>query len=203
MDFSKEINGHFLEYYDDDHIYLVDGIEVPSVTQVLAHKFGKKYEGVSPEVLRARAEEGTRVHEAIELLCKTGEMTDLPEVRNFLFLKKAFQFEVVDNEVPVILFEKSEPICAGRLDLVIRNADGLGLADIKRTSVLDRDYLFYQLNIYKIAYEQCYWQDINFLAGLHLKDKQRRYAPIPMRSELAWEYIVDYQRSKDDSKKLE
>ena len=196
MDLVKEINGHTLEYYDDDHIYLVDGKIVPSVTQVLSYKFGNKYNGVPTEVLKERASEGTRVHEAIERLCKTGEMTDLPEVKNFLFLKKAFKFEVVDNEVPVILFHAQEPICAGRLDLVIKTDEGLGLADIKRTSVLDRDYLFYQLNIYKIAYEQCYWQDISFLKGIHLKENQRRYAHIPMNSPMAWEFIADYMRSE-------
>lgn len=196
MDIVKEINGHTLEFYEDDHIYLVDGKIVPSVTQVLSHKFGSKYNGVPTEVLKARATEGTRVHEAIERLCKTGEMTDLPEVKNFLFLKKAFKFEVVDNEVPVILFHAQEPICAGRLDLVIKSDEGLGLADIKRTSVLDRDYLFYQLNIYKIAYEQCYWQDISFLKGIHLKENQRRYAHIPMNSPMAWEFIAEYMRSE-------
>jgi hypothetical protein len=123
-------------------------------------------------------------------------MADLPEVRNFLFLQKAFKFEVVDNEVPVILFHAQEPICAGRLDLVIKTDEGLGLADIKRTSVLDRDYLFYQLNIYKIAYEQCYWQDISFLKGIHLKGNQRRYAHIPINGPMAWELVADYMRSR-------
>jgi len=186
-----KIKGHEVEFIEDGHIYLVDGIIVPSVTEILAKKFNKKYDGVSGDVLRARAEEGTRVHEAIENLCKTGEMADLPEVRNFLFLKKAFGFDVVDNEVPVILIHHGDPIACGRLDLVIRSKDGLGLADIKRTSVLDRDYLFYQLNIYRIAYEDCYDTKIDFLAGLHLKDNKRRYAPIPVNPPLVWEMLKE------------
>ena len=195
MDFTKEINGHILEFYEDDHTYLVDGLIVPSVSEVLSVKFGKKYTGVSEATLKARAEEGTHIHEQIEMFCKTGEAEELPEVRNFKFLQKAFKFEVVDNEVPVILWERSEPICAGRLDMVIKKDGELGLADIKRTSVLDRDYLFYQLNLYKIAYEQCYWQDIGFLTGLHLKEDKRKYAPIPIdRRGMVWELIMEYQR---------
>ena len=195
MDFTKKINGHILEYYDDDHTYLVDGLIVPSVTELLSTKFGGKYQGVSDEILKARAEEGTRVHEAIEAYCKDGTESDLPELRNFKFLQKAFNFEVVDNEVPVILWERSEPICAGRLDMVIKKDGELGLADIKRTSVLDRNYLFYQLNIYKIAFEQCYWQDIGFLVGLHLKDKKRTYAPIPKDiNGLVWELIMEARK---------
>lgn len=184
-----EIKGHTIEFYEDDHIYLCDGMILPSITQVLAKKFGKKYDSVPSAVLKARAEEGTRVHSAIERLCKTGEMTDLPEVKNFLFLKKAFGFEVLNNEVPVILFQLDEPIACGRLDLVIRKDGETGIADIKRTSVLDRDYLFYQLNLYRIAYEQCYDEEISFLAGLHLKEKQRRFVPIPINAPLAWELI--------------
>ena len=195
MDFTKKINGHTLEFYEDDHVYLVDGLIVPSVTELLSTRFGKKYQGVSDEVLKARAEEGTRTHEAIEAYCKDGTESDLPELRNFKFLQKAFNFEVVDNEVPVILWERSEPICAGRLDMVIKKDGELGLADIKRTSVLDRNYLFYQLNIYKIAFEQCYWQDIGFLVGLHLKDKKRTYAPIPKDiNGLVWELIMEARK---------
>lgn len=191
------INGHTLEFYEDEHQYLCDGLMLPSVTQVLAYKFGHKYDGISASTLSEASRKGTEVHESIERLCKTGETTDLPEVRNFLFLKKMFKFDVVDNEVPVILFHASKPIAAGRLDLVIESHNQLGLADIKRTSVLDRDYLFYQLNIYKIAYEQCYYKDIGFLAGLHLKDDKRRYVPIPIDGDMTWEFLAEYMRSKE------
>ena len=195
MDFTKEINGHILEFFEDDHQYLCDGLMIPSVTQLLAFKFGHKYDGISSSTLSEAARKGTETHSVIERYCKTGEESDLPELRNFKFLQKAFKFEVVDNEVPVILWERSEPICAGRLDMVIKKDGQLGLADIKRTSVLDRDYLFYQLNIYKIAYEQCYWQDIGFLVGLHLKEDKRKYAPIPIDQRgITWELIMEYQR---------
>lgn len=183
------IAGHVLEFYPDNHQYICDGIMVSSITQLLSKKFGKKYDGVSVEVLKARASEGTKVHSAVEQYCKTGEVIDLPEVRNFIFLKKAFGFEVLNNELPVILLQQDEPIAAGRLDMVIKNKDGIGIADIKRTSVLDRDYLFYQLNLYRIAYEQCYDEKIDFLVGLHLKEKKRKYAPIPINAPMAWELI--------------
>ena len=40
MDITKEIAGHTLEYIDDSHTYLVDGVIVPSITQILKLKFG-------------------------------------------------------------------------------------------------------------------------------------------------------------------
>ena len=70
MDFGKEIQGHMLEYFDDEHMYLVDGVIVPSITQVLKHRFGGKYKGVSKPVLQKASEKGTMVHEAIENYCR-------------------------------------------------------------------------------------------------------------------------------------
>ena len=50
---------------------------------------------------------------AIEAWCKFGVESDLPEVRNFKFLQMKYGFRVLDNEVPVILFNDDEPIAAG------------------------------------------------------------------------------------------
>ena len=57
-----EIKGHTLEYIDEIHQYLVDGVCVPSITQILKVKFGNKYVGISKEVLDNAAKKGTAVH---------------------------------------------------------------------------------------------------------------------------------------------
>lgn len=191
MDFTEKINGHTLEYFDDEHLYLVDGVIVPSITQIIKGKFSNKYAGVSKATLDAAAEAGTNVHEAIEQYVKTGEEADLPEVRNFKFLQRTYKFEVKDAEVPVILF-KDEPIAAGRLDLVLQQEWQTGLADVKRTSTLDKEYLAYQLNLYRIAYQQCYGKAIEFLRGVHLRDSVRKLVPIPINEEMAWELVNTY-----------
>ena len=61
-----EIAGHVLEYIDEIHQYLVDGVCVPSITQILKIKFGNKYENIDKQVLERAAKKGTKVHEAIE-----------------------------------------------------------------------------------------------------------------------------------------
>ena len=48
---SWEIAGHTLEYFDDDHTYLVDGIVVCSITQCLKFKFGNKYASVDASTI--------------------------------------------------------------------------------------------------------------------------------------------------------
>ena len=179
-----QIKGHTLEYIDEIHQYLVDGMCVPSITQILKIKFGRKYEGISKEVLTKASEKGTKVHEAIETLCKTGEIENLKEVKNFMLLQKNYKFEVLENEVPIILFKDNVPVAGGRLDLVLKIGDDIGLGDIKRTATLDKDYLAYQLNLYRLAYQQCYDTEIKFLKGLHLREDTRKFIDIPIKEEI-------------------
>lgn len=192
------INGKELEFIEDEHIYLVDGVIVPSVTQILSYRFGGKYSCVSPAVLQRAAEKGTLVHEAIEMYCKTGEEIELPELRNFKFLQRAYGFKVLDNEVPVILENKEgEVIGAGRLDLVLELDGKVGGADIKRTSVLDKEYLAYQLNLYRLAYRQSYGIEWEFLRGVHLRDDVRKFVEIPINEMRIWEFLDEWQRNKE------
>ena len=187
-----EIKGHVLEYFDDTHTYLIDGMIVPSITQMLKIKFKNKYSGVNEKILNRASEEGTKVHEAIERLCKTGEVENIKEVKNFMFLQRQYNFNTLDNEVPVILFKDDIPVGAGRLDLVLEEDQRLGLGDIKRTSVLDKEYLAYQLNLYRIAYQQCYDKKIEFLKGIHLREDVRKYVNIPINEELAQKLVEEY-----------
>lgn len=187
-----KIKDHTLEYFDDTHTYLVDGIVVPSITQILKIKFKNKYSGVNERVLNRASEKGTQVHEAIERFCKTGETEDLKEVKNFIFLKKQYNFKVIDNEVPIILFKDNIPVGAGRLDLVLEENQELGLGDIKRTSVLDKEYLAYQLNLYRIGYQQCYDSEITFLKGLHLRENVRKYINIPINEKMSLELLNQF-----------
>ena len=198
MDTTNVIAGHTLEYIDDIHVYLCDGVIVPSVTQILKLKFGNKYNNVSSQTLQRAAEKGTEVHEAIENYCKHGTESDLVEVRNFKFLQKQYKFKVLDNEVPVILFKDGKPIAAGRVDLG-RGMDGrIGGGDIKRTSTLDKNYLGYQLNLYRIAYMQCYDVAWQFLKGVHLRENVRKFIDIPINEQLAWDLVEEYLKGEKD-----
>ena len=195
---SWEIAGHTLEYFDDIHQYLVDGICVPSITQMLKLRFKNKYSMVDRVTLERASERGTEVHNAIEKYCKTGIEEDLKEVKNFKFLQKQYNFEVIGNEIPVILFKYDIPISAGRLDLVLSMDGVIGGGDIKRTSTLDKNYLAYQLNLYRIAYRQCYGDEWQFLRGVHLREDVRKFVPIPINEDIAWELVNEIRKVNDN-----
>ena len=193
-----EISGHTLEFYEDGHQYLVDGIMVDSITQMLQIKFKGKYKGIAKETLKRASELGTEAHRAIEEYCKTGIMADIPEVRNFRFLQRQYGFDVLQNEVPIILFVDGKPVSAGRLDLVIKMDDEIGGADIKRTAILDKEYLGYQLNLYRIAYRQCYGIEWKFLKGIHLRQSVRKFVDIPINERMALDLVHEYLEAKNE-----
>lgn len=193
------IAGHSLEFLADDHVYVVDGCIVPSVTQIMKSKFGNKYDFVDSETLNRAAERGTEIHLAIQRYCEEDLDSDLPEVRNFKFLQKQYKMSVLENEVPVVLFGLTRPICAGRLDMIVETEkDGFTICDIKTTSALDKDYLFLQLNLYAIAYQQCYWHKVDSLRGIHLRGDKRKYVSIPMNEQKTWDFIAEYQKGEAD-----
>lgn len=198
---SWEIAGGLLEYIDESHTYLYDGVILPSITQILKIKFGNKYNGVSKEVLQKASERGTMVHQSIEDYEKRNiDNPDIKELRNYKFLKKRFGFECLENEIPIVLFLDNKPVCAGRIDLILKEKDQIGVADIKRTSVFDKEYVAYQTNLYRIGYQQCYGTEISFLRGLHLREDVRKYIALPINEEMSLSLVKKYleERNKEN-----
>lgn len=187
-----ELKGHTVEYEDETHTYKVDGKVLPSITQIMKLDFGHKYDGVDEEVLKNASERGTFIHNVIEKYCKTGEETNIMELKGFKFLQKKHSFDVLQNEIPIILFSGEKPIACGRLDLVLLEDGRTGLGDIKATYELDVEYLTTQLNLYKLGYEQTYGEEIEFLRGIHLRKKVAEYVEITIDKDIAWDIIERY-----------
>ena len=189
--YCRNVNGVELEFVEEGHLYFIDGVLVPSITQILKSRFGGRYKFVDRGLLNRRAAEGTAVHKAIEEYCNTGKETDIPELRGFQFLQKQYGFKAVQSEVPVVLWD-GDPIAAGRLDLVLKIGETIGGADIKCVSSLDRQYVAYQLNLYRIAYAQCYGVKWDFLRAIQLKGDKRRFVNVPIDENAAWELVWNY-----------
>ena len=187
------ILGKTLEFIEESHTYIYDGMILPSITQILKIKFGNKYNGVSKEVLQRASEKGILVHKAIEDYETLGIDDDnCKELRNYKLLKKKLKFECLENEVPIILFYNNEPIAAGRIDLILKENNSIGIGDIKRTSNFDKNYVAYQTNLYRIGYQQTYGVAIDFLRGLHLRNDIRKYEPLPINEEIVFDLIKEY-----------
>lgn len=196
---SWEIAGRTLEFIEETHTYIYDGVILPSITQILKTKFGKKYNGISKEILNKASQRGTEVHKAIEDYETKGSETKHKELRNYKFLKKQFKFECLQNEIPVVLFKDDKPIAAGRIDLVLKEGNNVGIGDIKRTSTFDKEYVAYQTNLYRLGYQQSYGTKISFLRGVHLRNDVRKYIELPINENMAMELINKYLEKENNN----
>ena len=187
-----EIAGHTVEYLDDLHQYIVDGECLPSITQCLKFRFGDKYVGVDRGTLQKASEKGSEMHLAIQNYEEQGIESDLKELRNYKFLKSQYEWECLECEIPVILFEDDEPIACGRVDMVANLKGQMGIFDLKRTYALDKEYLGFQLNLYRIAYKQSYGKEAEILRGIHLRDDVRKFVTIPINEDMAWGLVHEY-----------
>lgn len=192
------IKGHIIEYDDEDHTYIVDNVELPSITTIMKIKFGNKYDGIDEEVLKRASERGTMIHNIIENYCKTGEEANIIELKGLKFLQKHHHFDILENEIPIILFDNDKPIACGRLDMVLLEDGKVGLGDLKTTYELDIEYLEYQLNLYRLGYEQCYDDKIEFLRGIHLRKKEANYVEIDIDENKAKELINEYMEENNE-----
>lgn len=180
---------HDIEFIEDGHLYLVDGVITPSITQLLKHKFGGMYDFVNPKTLSEAAKKGTAVHKAIEEYEKEGKESDYEELRSYKLLKDLYKWNTLDNELPVVLELDGEVMGVGTLDLLVEIDGKLGIGDIKRTSTLNKEYVAYQLNLYRMAYESTFEKPIEFLFALHLREDKRKYHKIPIKEDLAREFL--------------
>ena len=194
---SWNIRGHTLEYDDESHTYLCDGLIVPSVTELIRDYLGSKYDGVPADVLAEAARKGTLLHEVIESAEKSAcaetyelssdeaEMSD--EFASYLRLKKEYGITCEGNEMPLLICRKGLIVAAGRMDMLAFNGDGeLGIIDFKRTYELDDEYLAFQLTLYGMGVKYSYNIDPKFYACMWLRGKRGKfvsYDPIEKRVE--------------------
>lgn len=186
------IKGGTLEFFPETHTYLYDGLVLPSVTQILGVKYRNDYASVPPAVLDNASKRGTAVHKAIENYNNSGYDDGSEAVRNFKFLQKQYGFEVLDSELPIVIFKNDMPIACGRLDMTMLIDGQTGIADIKTVSALNKEKIAYQLNLYRIGLMQSYGVDAKFLKIIHLRDGIRKVIDSPINEGMTWELIEEF-----------
>lgn len=141
-----------IDFIEKGHIYLKDGMITPSVSEILHFIFPDKYKNVSSEILNQKAKYGSKVHEAIEVLEKTGEIIELNtyqelSIQQYMKLKQKYDIEVLEQEQ---MISYDYDYC-GRFDMIAKVGKDTCLCDIKTTAELDLEYLSWQLSFYEMA----------------------------------------------------
>lgn len=148
-----------LEFKEDTHTYSIDGVVLPSVTQIISEIMPNKYKGINKRVLDEKAKFGTTGHKIIEAL----DVSDLESAKNHVRTIENKSLEICLREyLRLISKHNIKPyvhelsvhygyIYAGTLDMVAGVNKDLSLIDIKFTSTLDKEYLAWQLGMYSLA----------------------------------------------------
>ena len=134
------------------HRYFLNGNELSGITGILhKHIFPDQYKDIPQFILDRAAERGTMVHESIELLDAGFEPAEsTPEIENYKRIKADNGLKTIANEYIVT---DGEHFASG-IDLVFTNGGkNIILADIKTTSVLNKEYVAWQLSIYAYFFE--------------------------------------------------
>lgn len=141
-----------VRFDQEQHRYFLGVAELSGITGFLKkHVFPDKYKDIPQWILDRAASNGTLIHESIELLdggFPPAEMSD--ELKSYQRIKKENNLTTVANEY--IVTDKEH--FASGIDLVLTNdKEEIILADIKTTSVLDKEYVSWQLSIYAYLFE--------------------------------------------------
>lgn len=191
---TYEYENYTLEFDDEAHRYIVNGIITPSVSKLLSLKFDD-YPNVPKAVLQAAADCGTEMHKAIEVYEKTGKESDLQEFRNYLFLKRHFKIENIENELPVAYFEDGLPIFAGTIDQVCRINGVLAINDFKRVSAPNKEKIAYQINLYRLAYNQTFGVEVKALSFMQLRESVRKFTQLPINEEVIKAFLAEVKEN--------
>lgn len=146
-----------IEFIEESHTYLIDGIIVPSVSEILHFIFPNKYKWIDLEILERKAKYGSVVHKSIECLEQNKPLPNLDlnqefSLRQYQRLKEKNNIEVLIQEQIVTYGSEY----AGTFDMVANVNGCLSLCDIKTTAQLDKEYLSWQLSFYELAHMSMY-----------------------------------------------
>ena len=157
---SKVIFNH------ETHTYTLNGVELSGITSILKrYLFADKYSNVPDAVLARAAEYGTRVHSDVEMVINGFTPEDISiELQSFIDWKgdKKLHSEVLVNN----------DIVASMIDIVEEVEGGVNIYDIKTTSVLDMEYLSWQLSCYKYLLNHMGYQGNINLFAIHMRGEK-------------------------------
>ena len=161
-----------IEFIEESHTYVKNGIILKSVTQIIQELFPEKYDGIPKKILEDKSIYGTDLHKFIEII-ETKKpkqplayikryfkpnIYQIESLKDYLKIKARYKIEITECEKMVSYKYKY----AGRLDLKGNVNGKSAIIDIKTTYELDELYVSMQNSLYELADEPveelyCLW----------------------------------------------
>lgn len=147
-----------LEFKEETHQYFYNGLEVPSVTQIISASNITALDNIPTSILDNASERGTAVHQAIEFYNKYKFANISDEYKGYFEAYKHWREQRVQNAEYEVKIESELQVYhkilnyAGTIDMLITNTrEKHILIDIKTTNELNMKYVSLQLSAYKEA----------------------------------------------------
>ena len=167
-----------IDFNSEEHRYFLNGKELRGITDIIKRQiFPNLYADIPQFVLNRAAERGTMIHESIELLDSGFEPKETTqELESYKRIKHDNGLKTLENEYLVTDGENF----ASAIDLVFTNGEkNVILADIKTTSVLNKEYVRWQLSIYAYLFElQNIDLKVNKLHALWLRGDKSEFVEV-------------------------
>ena len=192
-----------LEFQEEGHIYTVDGIRVPSVSEITSFLARIAYGEAPPDVMAIAAERGTMVHRATQELDEKGECSITGDLAPYLQAYSSF-LEEHNPKWDFIEFPVNNGLLyAGTLDRYGLLNNTHAILDIKTTSSITRNvkalYTAAQ-NLYRMAIQD--WLPVDKIYILQLKrDATYKLVELPVEDGLANACLTIYEATKKKERK--
>lgn len=194
-----------LEFKEETHQYFYNGLEVPSVTQIISASNVGALDNIPTSILDNASERGTAVHQAIEFYNKYQFSNISDDYKGYFEAYKKWREQRAEYEVKI----KSELQVyhkilnyAGTIDMLITNTKNKNiLVDIKTTNELNMKYVSLQLSAYKEALHS-QGIEVEGMYVLWLKnDGTYEYKEVPDKKNIFMYSLLLYNFWKGDFKK--
>lgn len=143
-----------LTFDPQNHVYKLNDVTIPSVTQLMKPISRYKYRDIDEETLNRAAQRGTQVHSAIEFYDRYGldeyQGEARPYFEAYLSWHKKYQPRIIANEQPTW---HRYLRYAGTVDLLADIGGKYTLVDFKTTAALNDMLVTVQLEAYRRALE--------------------------------------------------
>ena len=145
-----KLNDSKIRFVAKTHQYFLGDKELKGVTGILSRRiFQEKYANIDEEVLAKAAKRGSYIHQMCEMVDELGVTPDCLEAQNYINLKEKYNLQPIAREYLVTDAEHY----ASAIDAVYEVEGGVVLNDLKTTYKLDKEYISWQLSIYKYFFE--------------------------------------------------
>lgn len=184
-----------LVFYDQTHTYTVDGVEIPSVSELTRFISREVYRDVQQYALDAAATRGTNVHKAAEALDKFGSVEVDDEALPYLKAYLAFRKECKPDWEKIEWSVHNGLLYAGTIDRYGTLGEKKVILDIKTTARIGKGHrVLYTAgqNLYRMAIEQDFPVDAIYILQLK-KDGTYRLHELEIQDELANACITLHQ----------